>query len=98
MAYLLSIESNDIEAAKSAILSALNAQKRALSASIFRTKNNIQSFEQKYNMSTEELLSKESNSTLDDSNLELIEWLGEVRLLKRLEVELETIKSIKICS
>lgn len=97
MAYL-SIESDDIEAAKSAIQSALSAQKRALSASISRTKNQIRSFEQKYNMSTEELLSRESNSTLDDSNLEFIEWLGEIRLLKRLEAELGTIESIKICS
>ena len=94
----LTIKSDQAEAVKSELLSALESQQRMIRDSIQRTKLNLETFEKKYGFSTSELIKKETQGSLDDSNLEMIEWIGETRILERLQSELELLDDIQICS
>lgn len=94
----LIIRSEQAEAVRFEVQSALDGQRRVIEGSIKRTRGYLQAFEEKYGFSTLELLRKESRGDLDDSNLEFIEWLGEARTLEHLEAELKLLEDIRICS
>ena len=94
----LIIKSEQAEAVKSEVQSALDGQRRAIKGSIKRTRGNLLAFEEKYGFSTLDLLQKESQGNLNDSNLDFIEWLGEARTLEHLEAELKLLEDIRICS
>ena len=66
--------------------------------SIRRTRNNLDDFEKKYGFATAELLRREAEGGVDDGNLELVEWIGESRVLERLQSELDLLDGIRICS
>jgi len=66
--------------------SAIRNQLKLLKASINRTKIRISNFEQKYNMSTEQFMQR-IREGMDDDNLDFVEWIGETKILKRLEEE-----------
>jgi predicted DNA-binding protein YlxM (UPF0122 family) len=93
----LAIKADNFDAVKSEIISAFNTQKRIIKTSIQRTLSNIHGFEKKYDFTTDELLKQERNGTLNDDNLEFIEWIGETKMLKWLEEELELLEQINIC-
>jgi hypothetical protein len=93
----LIIKSSQADAVKSEVRSALDNQRRALQDSTRRTRRNLTAFEERYGFSTAELLRRESRGTLDDSDLDLIEWLGEVRTLEYLEAELKLLEDIRVC-
>ena len=57
-----------------------------------------EAFEKKYGFSTPDLLGREAQGSLDDDNLEFIEWIGESKALERLLSEMEILKEIRICS
>ena len=65
---------------------AIPNQLKLLKTSIKRTEMKIKSFEQKYNMSTEQFMQK-IREGMDDDNLDYVEWIGETKILKRLEEE-----------
>ncbi len=94
----LTIKSDRAEAVKSELEAALGGQRRVIQQSIKRTRANLMAFEEKYGFSTSELVKKECAGALDDRNLELIEWIGEARMLERLEAELELLDEIRVCS
>lgn len=94
----LTIKSDQPEAVKSELQSALDSQRRMVKDSIKRTHSNLTVFEQRYGFSTSDLLHKESDGTLKDDNLEWIEWIGETRMLDRLQSELDLLDDIQICS
>lgn len=93
----LMIKSHQAEAVKSELQSALDGQRRMIQESIKRTTLNLSGFETKHGFSTAELLRREGQGSFDDANLELIEWIGEARLLERLQSELELLEDIQIC-
>jgi len=76
--------------------SAIRNQLKMLKASINRTKMKITSFEQKYNMSTEQFMQK-IREGMDDDNLDYVEWIGETKILKRLEEEYKELEGMRIC-
>ena len=94
----LTIKSDRADAVKSEIMSALDGQRRMVQDSIRRTELNLKTFEQNHGFTTSELLRKEADGSLHDDHLELIEWIGETKLLERLRSELELLKEIRICS
>ena len=94
----LTIKSDQINAVKSELQAALEGQQRIIQDSIKRTEINLKAFEKQYGISTTDLLKQESEGAIDDDNLEMIEWLGEVRMLQRLQSELDLIEDIHICS
>jgi len=73
--------------------SAIRNQLKLLKTSINRTKIRISSFEQKYNMSTEQFMQK-IREGMDDDNLDYVEWIGERKILKRLEDSSPTLEEV----
>ena len=94
----ITVKSDRADAVKSELRCAVDGQRRMVQGSIARTEMNLAAFEHRYGFSTPELLRKEAQSSFDDRNLELIEWIGETRLLQRLRSELELLDEIQICS
>ena len=76
--------------------SAIRNQLKLLKTSINRTKARISSFEQKYRISTEQFIQKIRDG-MDDDNLEFVEWVGETKILKRLEEEYNELEGMRIC-
>jgi len=76
--------------------SAIRNQLKLLKTSKNRTKIRINDFEQKYNMSTEQLMQKIKKG-MDDDNLDFVEWVGETKILKRLEEEYNELVGLRIC-
>ncbi|MBL7117389.1 MAG: hypothetical protein ISS94_01200 [Candidatus Syntrophoarchaeum sp.] len=76
--------------------SAIRNQLKLLKTSINRTKIRISSFEQKYDMSTEQFMQKIKDG-MDDDNLDYVEWIGETKILKRLEEEYKELEGLRIC-
>ncbi|KAF5428736.1 hypothetical protein C5S39_10725 [Candidatus Methanophagaceae archaeon] len=76
--------------------SAIRNQLKLLKTSINRTKARISSFEQKYSISTEQFIQKIRDG-MDDDNLEFVEWVGETKILKRLEEEYNELEGMRIC-
>jgi len=73
--------------------SAIRNQLKLLKTSINRTKSRISSFEQKYNMSTEQFMQK-IREGMDNDNLDFVEWIGETKILKRLEDSAPTLEEV----
>ncbi len=73
--------------------SAIRNQLKLLKASINRTQIRISSFEQKYNISSEQFVQK-IREGMDDDNLDFVEWIGETKILKRLEEEYKELEGI----
>lgn len=76
--------------------SAIRNQLKLLKTSINRTKVKISSFEQKYNMPTEQFLQKMEEG-MNEDNLDYVEWIGETKILKRLEEEYRELEGMRIC-
>ena len=93
----LIVKSEQGDEVKSAIQSALDSQQSALQDSVKRTQKRLTSFEEKYGFDTGELFQRENQGTLNDDNLDFIEWLGEARTLEHLETELKLLEDIRIC-
>lgn len=93
----LIVKSQQAEAVKAEVQSALDNQRRLIRDSIKRTRRNIAAFEEKYGFTTSALLGSERDGSLNDDNLEFIEWLGEARTLEYLEAELKLLEDITIC-
>ena len=93
----LTIKSDQTSAVKSELQAALEGQRRILQDSIKRTKDNLTAVEGQYGIRTAGLLEQEADGAIAD-DLNLIEWLGETRMLQRLQSELELLEDIRICS
>ena len=94
----LILKSANIISIEPLIRSAINTQLKMITTGIKRTKARLQYFEHKYAFSTKELLQQESQGTIDDNDLEIIAWLGERKMLERLETEYQELVGIEICS
>lgn len=93
----LIIKSSQPEAVKAEVQAALENQRRVIRHSIERTQKNIAAFEGKYGFATSALLESERDGSLNDDNLEIIEWIGESRTLEYLKAELKLLEDIRIC-
>ena len=78
---------------KPLVQSALSNELRLLKSGIYRTEQNIRKFETRYNMSTNQFLDAFANNQLDES-LEFAEWIGEHRMLKRLQEKAQILEEI----
>ncbi len=90
------IKGNKAESIRPILDSAIRNQLKLLKASINRTQIRISSFEQKYNMSSEQFVQK-IREGMDDDNLDFVEWIGETKILKRLEEEYKELEGLQIC-
>ena len=89
----LTIQTKNVGEAIHLIQSALVKEAAFLRLGIEKTKVRIASFEKRYNCSLQEL--RDSAREIDD--LDLVEWEGEVEVLRRLNEKLKQLDELKIC-
>jgi len=70
---------------------------RSTEAGIQQTAQRLRGFEEKYQLSTEEFLHHYENDEFQET-LELDEWIGEFRLLQRLQEKVERLRGIEFAS
>ncbi len=74
---------------------ALMNQLKLLKASISRTERRIREFEEKYHLVTSELIIHFENDEFEES-LEFAEWIGEYRLLKKLQEKVGVLQEVHL--
>jgi len=72
---------------------ALQNEQRLLQAGIRRTEQRVKEFEKRYSLDSEEFLRRYANDEFDET-LELIEWIGEYRLLESMREDLDILQEI----
>lgn len=77
------------------VLSAIDAYKNRLKASIARTRRQLANFEQRYGVDTDVFLTTLAAEDLEGGDLEYVEWAGEARLLVNLESELAELEKAR---
>ena len=73
----------------------LETERSRVKYSLEMTKNRLNKFEQKYNISSEEFINKWSAEDLKGGDMEYVEWAGEYRFSLNLSERLAALKSIK---
>ncbi|MCP4152697.1 MAG: hypothetical protein GY757_33490 [bacterium] len=73
---------------------ALANELRLIEAGVRQTESHLNKFEEKYQLKTQDFICDYENDKLDET-LDFIEWIGESRLLKRLNQKADTLRSIK---
>lgn len=94
----LMVKSARIASVTPLIQAALQTELRVIATGIRRTQARLHQFEQRHGFSTEQLLKNEVTGAVDDNSIEMIEWLGESRMLTRLQAEYRELAEIEICS
>lgn len=82
---------------KPIVETALQNEMRLLEAGIKKTKYNLRKFETKYNIDTHNFLSAYENDEFVET-IEFAEWIGEIRMLEKLNHKSEILKSIKFAN
>ena len=90
----LKIKCQHPESLKILLKTAVEKELQSLSNGIERTKQRLQEFETKYQLSTEEFLTRYENDEFTET-LELDEWIGESWMLKNLREEVENLKVVE---
>ena len=76
---------------------AIHNELRLLQAGIQRTEQNLHNFETQYKLTTQEFLRRFENNELEET-LDFIEWVGEYRMLERLNEKAETLREIRFAN
>ena len=84
------------EELESFLFSGLKEKEKRIKFAITMTQNKINELEKKFNKKTSHFL-KEFNQGLIEENSDTFEWWAETKLLKELEVALETFEALNIC-
>lgn len=82
---------------KPLVETALTNEVRLLEVGIRRTERRLREFETAHQMTTKEFVRRFEDDELDET-LELAEWIGEYRLLQRLNEKIETLRGIRFAS
>jgi hypothetical protein len=76
------------------IEAAIQNELRLLEAGIRRTRERLRAFEKEYGLTTDEFLHRYENDELAET-LDFAEWIGESRLLERLQDKIATLQEIR---
>jgi hypothetical protein len=82
---------------RSLVEAALQNELRLLQAGIRRTEQRVKAFEVQYALSSDEFLRRYENDELAET-LDLVEWVGEARLLERLREKANTLQEIRFAN
>ena len=93
----LTLFSSRQHALKPLVEAALQNEIRMLAAGIRRTQQRLQDFETRYGLATAEFVRGYENDELAET-LEYAEWIGEFRLLSRLQEKIDTLREIRFAS
>jgi len=84
-------------ALKPLVEAALQNEIRLLEAGIRRSQQRLQHFEAQHGLSTAEFIRRYENNKLKES-LEFAEWIGEYRMLERLQEKADTLREISFAN
>jgi hypothetical protein len=76
---------------------AIQNEVRLLEAGIHRTEQRLRAFEAQYGLASEEFLQRYENDELAET-LDFAEWIGEHRLLARLQEKAATLQEIRFAN
>ncbi|MGC9336227.1 MAG: hypothetical protein ACP5JJ_18960 [Anaerolineae bacterium] len=76
---------------------AIQNELRLLQAGIQRTEQRLQAFEARYGFESKEFLQRYENDELSET-LDFAEWIGEYRLLERLQDKAATLQGIRFAN
>jgi hypothetical protein len=93
----LTLVSQDSGSLKPLIEGAITEALRTTEAGIQRTEQRLQTFEQKYKLSTQDFLNRYENDEFPET-LDLDEWIGEFRMLQRLQEKAARLRGIGFAS
>ena len=79
---------------KPLVEAAIHNELRLLEAGLRRSQQKLQELEARYGLSTEEFVQRYENNQLDET-LEFAEWIGEYRLLERLQEKAQTLREVQ---
>jgi len=82
---------------KPLVESALKNELRLIEAGIRQTQHRLDGFETKFQMKTHDFITSYENDKLEES-MEYMEWVGESRLLERLNEKADTLRNIRFAS
>lgn len=82
---------------KPLVEAALTNELRLLETGIKQTEERLQEFEKKYQMLTQDFVSRYENDEFEET-MDFIEWIGEFKLLKCLREKAETIRDIQFAN
>ncbi len=89
----LKLRSKDPDALRRIIQSALSERLQIVTAGIKKTEERLQEFETKYQLSTEEFITRFNNDEFSHS-YDFDEWIGESRMLAHLQRTKKSIEEI----
>jgi hypothetical protein len=89
----LKLRSKDPDSLRRIIQSALSERLQSVTAGIKRTEERLIEFETKYQLSTEEFITRFNNDEIPH-NFDFDEWIGESRILTHLQQTKESIEEI----
>mgnify|MGYP001575352892 FL=1 len=78
---------------KSLVEAALINQLKLLKAGVHRTEKRIREFEEKHRLLTKEFVNRFENDEFEET-LEFAEWIGEYRLLKKLQKKIGILQEV----
>jgi hypothetical protein len=93
----LTLISQDSESIKPLVEGAISEALRLTESGIQRTEQRLQEFEQKYQLSTQEFLTRYENDEWSET-LDLDEWIGESRMLQRLQEKADRLRGIEFAN
>ena len=73
---------------------ALDHEVRFFDTAIRRSEEKLRAYEAKHGLSSEEFVQRYENDELQET-LEFAEWVGEIRILKRLRDKAETLREVQ---
>jgi hypothetical protein len=82
---------------KPIVEAALQNELRLIEAGIRQTEQSLKKFEEKFQLKTQDFIADYENDKLEET-MEYVEWIGEFRLLERLNEKADTLRSIRIAS
>jgi len=76
---------------------ALQNELRLLQSDIYRSQQKLQEFETRYGLATAEFLQRYENNQIEET-LELAEWVGEYRVLIRLQEKTQKLQVVQLAN
>jgi hypothetical protein len=93
----LTLISKDSESLKPLVEGAISEALRLTASGIQRTEQRLREFEEKYQLSTQEFLSRYENDEMPET-LDRDEWIGESLMLQRLQEKADRLRGIEFAN
>lgn len=86
---------SDAKDAESLIKSAIQTEIMRLEIGLKKTAKEMRQFEDKYNITSDTFLKEYAAEDLEGGDEEYVSWMGEIRIRRKIEEELDILKDIE---